>query len=156
MEKTQKELNYERIAKAIQYIQDHFQEKPSLERIAEHVNLSPFHFQRLFSDWAGTSPKKFLHYIQLNFAKKLLKEEQRTLFETHLLTGVGSTSRLHDMFIQIEGMTPAEFKQSGGGLTIYHSIQQTPFGLCLIGSTQKGICYMAFVEDPYSGTKKKL
>jgi len=147
MEKTQKELNYERIAKAIQYIQDHFQEKPSLDEIAQQVHLSPFHFQRLFSDWAGTSPKKFLQYTQVNYAKKLLKEEQRTLFETHLLTGFGSTSRLHDMFVQIEGMTPAEYKQGGEGLTISYSFQDTPFGICLVGSTEKGICYMAFVED---------
>ncbi|WP_099369645.1 bifunctional transcriptional activator/DNA repair enzyme AdaA [Sphingobacterium sp. 1.A.5] len=154
MEKTQKELNYERIAKAIQYIQDHFQEKPSLEEIAEHVHLSPFHFQRLFTDWAGTSPKKFLQYTQVNYAKKLLKEEQKTLFETHLLTGVGSTSRLHDMFVQIEGMTPAEFKQAGEGLTISYSFQETPFGICLVGSTEKGICYMAFVDNQAAGRKE--
>lgn len=147
MEKTQKELNYERIAKAIQYIQDHFLEKPSLEDIAEHVHLSPFHFQRLFSDWAGTSPKKFLQYIQVNYAKQLLRDEQRTLFETHLLTGVSSTSRLHDLFVQIEGMTPAEYKQAAEGLIISYSYQETPFGLCLLASTEKGLCYMAFVDD---------
>ncbi len=151
MEKTQKELNYERIAKAIQYIQDHFQEKPSLDAIAEHVHLSPFHFQRLFSDWAGTSPKKFLQYTQVNYAKKLLKEEQKTLFETHLLTGVGSTSRLHDMFVQIEGMTPAEYKQGAEGLDISYSWQDTPFGICLVASTDKGICYMAFVDQKEEG-----
>lgn len=147
MEKTQKELNYERIAKAIQYIQDHFLEKPSLEDIAEQVHLSPFHFQRLFSDWAGTSPKKFLQYIQVNYAKQLLRDEQRTLFETHLLTGVSSTSRLHDLFVQIEGMTPAEYKQAAEGLIISYSYQGTPFGLCLLASTEKGLCYMAFVDD---------
>lgn len=151
MEKTQKELNYERIAKAIQYIQDHFQEKPSLDAIAEHVHLSPFHFQRLFSDWAGTSPKKFLQYTQVNYAKKLLKEEQKTLFETHLLTGVGSTSRLHDMFVQIEGMTPAEYKKGAEGLDIFYSWQDTPFGICLVASTEKGICYMAFVDQKEEG-----
>ena len=154
MEKTQKELNYERIAKAIQYIQDHFQEKPSLDAIAEHVHLSPFHFQRLFSDWAGTSPKKFLQYTQVNYAKKLLKEEQKTLFETHLLTGVGSTSRLHDMFVQIEGMTPAEYKQGAEGLDIFYSWQDTPFGICLVASTEKGICYMAFVDQKKEGLQE--
>ncbi|WP_156305965.1 bifunctional transcriptional activator/DNA repair enzyme AdaA [Sphingobacterium endophyticum] len=154
MEKTQKELNYERIAKAIQYIQDHFQEKPSLDAIAEHVHLSPFHFQRLFSDWAGTSPKKFLQYTQVNYAKKLLKEEQKTLFETHLLTGVGSTSRLHDMFVQIEGMTPAEYKQGAEGMDISYSWQETPFGICLVASTEKGICYMAFVDQKEEGVQE--
>ena len=154
MEKSQKELNYERIAKAIQYIQDHFQEKPSLDAIAEHVHLSPFHFQRLFSDWAGTSPKKFLQYTQVNYAKRLLKEEQKTLFETHLLTGVGSTSRLHDMFVQIEGMTPAEYKQGAEGLDISYSWQETPFGICLVASTEKGICYMAFVDRKEEGLQE--
>ncbi len=151
MEKSQQELNYDRIAKAILFIQDHFQEKPSLEEIAEHVHLSPFHFQRLFSDWVGTSPKKFLQYTQVNYAKKLLKEEKRTLFDTHILTGVGSTSRLHDMFVQIEGMTPAEFKQGDEGLSIAYSFQDSPFGKCLIASTEKGICYLAFVDDDASG-----
>ncbi len=151
MEKSQQELNYDRIAKAILFIQDHFQEKPSLEEIAEHVHLSPFHFQRLFSDWVGTSPKKFLQYTQVNYAKKLLKEEKRTLFDTHILTGVGSTSRLHDMFVQIEGMTPAEFKQGAEGLSIAYSFQDSPFGKCLIASTEKGICYLAFVDDDASG-----
>lgn len=151
MEKSQQELNYDRIAKAILFIQDHFQEKPSLEEIAEHVHLSPFHFQRLFSDWVGTSPKKFLQYTQVNYAKKLLKEEKRTLFDTHILTGVGSTSRLHDMFVQIEGMTPAEFKQGAEGLAIAYSFQDSPFGKCLIASTEKGICYLAFVDDDSAG-----
>lgn len=154
MEKTQQELNYDRIAKAIQFIQDHFQEKPSLEEIAEHVHLSPFHFQRLFSDWVGTSPKKFLQYTQVNYAKKLLKEEKRTLFDTHILTGVGSTSRLHDMFVQIEGMTPAEFKQGAEGLSIAYSFQGSPFGKCLIASTEKGICYLAFVDDDSAGLEE--
>src|SRR5690606_41903410 len=111
MEKSQQELNYDRIAKAILFIQDHFQEKPSLEEIAEHVHLSPFHFQRLFPEWFGTSPKKFHQYTQVNYAKKLLKEEKRTLFDTHILSGFGSTSRLQDMFAQLDGMTPAEFNQ---------------------------------------------
>lgn len=154
MEKTQQELNYERIAKAIQFIQDNFQDKPSLEEIAEHVHLSPFHFQRLFSDWVGTSPKKFLQYIQVSYAKKLLKEEQRTLFDTHLMTGVSSTSRLHDMFVQIEGMTPAEFKQGAEGLSISYSFQDSPFGQCLIASTEKGICFLAFVEDREKGIEE--
>ncbi len=147
MEKTQQAINYDRIAQAIQYIQDNFQRQPSLEQIAEHVHLSPFHFQRMFSEWAGTSPKKFLQYIQIDYAKKLLKEEQRTLFDTHMLTGFSSTSRLHDLFVQIEGMTPAEYKHGAAGLSIAYSFQETPFGRCLVASTDKGICYMAFIDN---------
>lgn len=144
MENTQQEINFNRITKAIQFIQQHFQQQPSLEDIASHVHLSPFHFQRIFTQWAGTSPKKFLQYTQLGYAKRLLKQEQKSLFDTHLLTGFSSTSRLHDMFIQLEGMTPAEYKNSGSGLLIQYSFQETPFGKCLIASTAKGICYMAF------------
>lgn len=148
METTQQEINFNRIASAIQYIQHHFQEQPTLEEIAAHVHLSPFHFQRIFTEWAGTSPKKFLQYTQIGYAKRLLKQEQKSLFDTHLLTGFSSTSRLHDMFIQLEGMTPAEYKNSAAGLFIQYSFQDTPFGKCIIASTAKGICYMAFSEDP--------
>ncbi|MVZ65471.1 methylated-DNA--[protein]-cysteine S-methyltransferase [Sphingobacterium sp. DK4209] len=148
MEKTQQAINYDRIAQAIQYIQNNFQRQPNLEQIAEHVHLSPFHFQRMFTEWAGTSPKKFLQYIQVDYAKKLLKEEQRTLFDTHLLTGFSSTSRLHDLFVQIEGMTPAEYKNGAEGLQINYSFQDTPFGTCLIASTKKGICHLAFSDNP--------
>ena len=150
MENTQQEINFNRIARAIQFIQRHFQQQPSLEDIASHVHLSPFHFQRIFSQWAGISPKKFLQYTQLGYAKRLLKQEQKSLFDTHLLTGLSSTSRLHDMFIQLEGMTPAEYKNSAAGLFIKYSFQDTPFGKCIIASTSKGICYMAFSEDSLS------
>ncbi len=154
MEKTQQAINYERIAEAIQFIQDNFQQKPSLEEIAAHVHLSPYHFQRLFSEWAGTSPKKFLQFIQLDYAKRLLKQEQRTLFDTHMLTGVSSTSRLHDLFIQIEGMSPAVYKNGGAGLKIAYSFPYTPFGQCLIASTDKGICFMAFTEEKASALEQ--
>lgn len=151
MERTQQEINYNRIAKAIQYLQDNFQQKPSLEDLAEHVHLSPYHFQRLFSEWAGTSPKKFLQFLQLDYAKKLLRGKEHNLFDTHILTGVSSTSRLHDLFVQIEGMSPATFKNDGQGLLIKYSYQSSPFGMCLLGSTEKGLCYMAFVSEVEDG-----
>lgn len=151
MEKTQQELNYERIASAITYLQDNFQKKPSLDELAEHVHLSPFHFQRLFTEWAGTSPKKFLQFLQLEYAKNLLREKEYNLFDTHILTGVSSTSRLHDLFVHIEGMSPAEFKQAGEGLTLSYSFQSSPFGQCLLASTDKGLCYMAFIKDKEQG-----
>jgi AraC family transcriptional regulator of adaptative response/methylated-DNA-[protein]-cysteine methyltransferase len=111
------------------------------------VHLSPFHFQRLFTEWAGTSPKKFLQYISIEHAKKLLKENQATLFETAYETGLSGASRLHDLFISIEGMTPAEYKNGGRDLQIHYSFSSSPFGNLIIASTGKGICYLAFQED---------
>lgn len=148
---TQQHINYERIAKAIAYIQHNFRHQPSLEELAAHVHISPFHFQRLFTEWAGTSPKKFLQYISVSYAKSLLENQKHTVFETIYETGLTSSSRLHDLFVQIEGMTPAEYKNGGQNLTIYYSFSFTPFGESLIASTEKGICYMAFVEDTTQG-----
>lgn len=100
-------INYRRIATAIDYIRENFKDQPNLDAVAQKVHLSSFHFQRLFSDWAGTSPKKFLQYISIAHAKKLLKENQASIFDTAFETGLSGTSRLHDLFISIEGMSPA-------------------------------------------------
>jgi len=144
---TQDQLNYTRIAEAIEYIRSHFKEQPNLDEVAEKVHLSPFHFQRLFSEWAGTSPKKFLQYISVEHAKKLLKEEQATLFDTAYETGLSGTSRLHDLFINIEGMTPAEYKNGAKNLDINYSFAESPFGNLIVASTNKGVCFMGFYED---------
>lgn len=144
--KTQEELNYQRVALAIDYILANFRSQPSLEEIAEQVHLSPFHFQKLFTEWAGITPKKFLQYISTQHAKKLLKE-RATLSETTFQTGLSSTSRLHDLFITIEGMTPAEYKNGAQNLGINYSFADTPFGKVIVASTLKGVCYMAFEDD---------
>jgi len=144
---TQEELNYARIAKAIEYIKTHFKDQPNLDDVAEHVNLSPFHFQRLFTEWAGTSPKKFLQYVSVNYAKQLLTTQKTTLFDTAFETGLSGTSRLHDLFVNIEGMTPAEYKNGGSELDINFSLNATKFGNLLTAATPKGVCYMAFYED---------
>ena len=144
---TQENLNYKRIAEAIDYIKANFKSQPDLDEVAEKVHISPFHFQRMFSEWAGTSPKKFLQYISIEHAKKLLKENQATLFETAHETGLSGTSRLHDLFIKIEGMSPAEYKNGGKNLYINYSFAESPFGNILVASTQKGICYMAFFTE---------
>ncbi|WEK18249.1 MAG: methylated-DNA--[protein]-cysteine S-methyltransferase [Candidatus Pedobacter colombiensis] len=146
---TQDHLNYKRIAKAIDFIKENFKAQPTLEEIAEKVHLSPFHFQRLFTDWAGTSPKKFLQYISVAHAKKMLAENQSTLFDTAYETGLSGTSRLHDLFVNIEGMTPAEYKNGGKDLIINYSFAESPFGGLIVASTSKGVCYMAFNEDEY-------
>lgn len=145
--KAQEETNYSRIAQAITYINGNFKTQPGLEEVAEKINLSPFHFQRLFTEWAGVSPKKFLQYLTVEHAKKMLKENQATLFETAFETGLSGTSRLHDLFVNIEGMTPGEYKNGGENLTINYSFAETPFGSILVASTAKGICHIAFTED---------
>lgn len=148
---TQETINYNRIAEAIDYIKANFKEQPNLDEVAEKVHLSPFHFQKLFSDWAGTSPKKFLQYTSLEHAKKLLKENQATVSETAYETGLSGTSRLHDLFVNIEGMTPAEYKNGGRNLEINYSFAESPFGNIIVASTSKGICFMAFAEDETNG-----
>ncbi|QEC51721.1 AraC family transcriptional regulator of adaptative response/methylated-DNA-[protein]-cysteine methyltransferase [Anseongella ginsenosidimutans] len=146
--KEQEIINYNRIAAAIDYIRQHFREQPGLETIAEKVHLSPFHFQRLFTEWAGTSPKKFLQYISVQHAKRILKgNESATLFDTAHETGLSGTSRLHDLFVNIEGMTPAEYKNGGKDLSINFSFAESPFGNLIVASTDKGVCYMAFEDD---------
>ena len=140
-------INYNRIAEAINYIKNNFKEQPNLDDVAEKVHLSPFHFQRLFTEWAGTSPKKFLQYTSIEYAKKLLKENQASLFETAYKTGLSGTSRLHDLFVNIEGMTPAEYKNGGKNLFINYSFAQSQFGTILVASTTKGICHIAFTEN---------
>ncbi|WP_428328821.1 bifunctional helix-turn-helix domain-containing protein/methylated-DNA--[protein]-cysteine S-methyltransferase [Mucilaginibacter sp.] len=143
---TQQNINYQRIAEAINYIKLNFKDQPNLDEVAEKVNLSPFHFQRLFTDWAGISPKKFLQYLSLDYAKGILKDKQATLFDTAFKTGLSGTGRLHDLFMNIEGMTPAEYKNGGRELAINYSFAESPFGDIIVASTPKGICYMAFAD----------
>ncbi|MFT4762697.1 MAG: AraC family transcriptional regulator of adaptative response [Saprospiraceae bacterium] len=143
----QEYINYTRIAEAIEYIQQNYTEQPTLEEIAKKVHLSPFYFQKMFTDWAGVSPKKFLQFISVQHAKNILSNSQTTLFETAYKTGLSGTGRLHDLFVKIEGMTPGEYKNKGESLTINYSFTNSQFGNILVASTQKGICYMGFSDD---------
>lgn len=144
---TQAYINYKRIAEAIAYIQHNFKQQPNLDEVAEHLHLSPSHFQRMFTEWAGISPKKFLQYISVAHAKQLLQVQQATLFDATHETGLSSTSRLHELFVNLEGMTPAEYKNGGANLSIQYSFSESPFNPLIVASTAKGICYMAFEED---------
>lgn len=139
--------HYERIAQAIGYISRHFREQPDLDTIAAQVHMSPFHFQRMFREWAGVSPKKFLQYLSLSYAKSIIREPEHSLSAVAWETGLSGTGRLHDLFVQIEGMTPGAYKDGGAGLTIHYSFATTPFGDMLIASTTKGICHMAFAAE---------
>ena len=141
-----KQSNYERVETAINYINDHFKAQPSLDEIAKAIHVSPYHFQRIFSEWAGVSPKKFMQYISLNYAKSLLKNRMPLLDVTYE-TGLSSCSRLHDLFVNIEGMTPREFKNGGADLAINYCFAESPFGKVIVASTSKGVCAMSFEED---------
>jgi len=142
----QNEINFRRITRAIEFINANFREQPQLERIATEVNLSPFHFQRMFTEWAGVSPKKFLQFITVEYAKTMLKERGVSLFTTAVETGLSGTGRLHDLFIHIEGMTPGEYKNGGENLMIRYSFAASPFGIILVASTPKGVCHLAFAD----------
>lgn len=147
----QPKIDFRRIEKAIAFISDNFQSQPSLEEIASAINVSPFHFQRLFTNWAGVSPKQFIRYLSLDYSKQLLKERDVTLLDAALATGLSGTSRLHDMFVSIEGITPGTYKKGGSGLSINHSFAESPFGNLIVASTDKGVCHMAFSDEKDGG-----
>jgi len=149
--KEQNNINFDRIAQAIGYLKDNFKDQPNLDEVAEKVHLSPFHFQKLFTDWAGVSPKKFLQYLSIEHAKKLLANTSSTLTDAAFDTGLSGTGRLHDLFVTIEGMTPGEYKNGGENLSISYNFYETPFGSILAASTAKGICHLAFADNETDG-----
>lgn len=137
--------DYERIAQAIDFIVGQVNSQPTLDEIAAHVHLSPFHFQRLFSRWAGVTPKRFLQVLTLERAKQLLSES-RSLLEVSDSVGLSSGSRLYDHFVHLEAVTPGEYKTGGAGLTIEYAVHDSPFGKAFIAITSRGICNFSFLE----------
>lgn len=137
--------DYERIAQAITFITASVNSQPTLDEIAAHLHLSPFHFQRLFSRWAGVTPKRFLQVLTLERAKQLLSES-KPILEVSDSLGLSSGSRLYDHFVQLEAVTPGEFKLGGAGLTIGYALLDTPFGKAFIAATERGICNLEFLE----------
>lgn len=138
--------DYARIADAISFIASRVERQPSLEEIASHVHLSPFHFQRLFSRWAGVTPKRYLQVLTLERAKALL-HESRSLLEVADTLGLSSGSRLYDHFVQLEAVTPGEYKQQGAGLVIEHGVHDTPFGQAFVALTPRGVCNFSFLDN---------
>jgi AraC family transcriptional regulator of adaptative response/methylated-DNA-[protein]-cysteine methyltransferase len=138
--------DYQRIEKAIQFLAQNYHQQPSLNEVARNVNLSEYHFQRLFRRWAGISPKRLVQFLTLEHAKKVL-EESRSVLDATYDAGLSSPSRLHDLFVNVEAMTPGEFKAKGAGLKIHFGFHPSPFGECLLAVTERGICGLGFVGE---------
>lgn len=137
---------YPVIEQALIYIENNFKQQPGLEEIARHIGMSPFHLQRTFKEWVGISPKRFLQFLTIDHARKLLKESRSVLDATYE-SGLSSPGRIHDLFISIDAVTPGEFKSLGKGLHIDYGIHQSPFGNCVIAATQRGLCFMGFYSE---------
>ncbi len=147
--------HYEKIEKAIRYINENLKTQPGLDEIADAVNLSPFHFQRLFRQWAGITPKRFLQFLTITHAKQLLKDS--SVFDVSLEIGLSSQSRLHDHFVTLEAVTPGQFKNKGQDMTIEYGISPSPFGLAFIAATERGICQLSFTnKDNYPDLLESL
>jgi len=138
--------DYQRIAQAIEFINANANQQPSLENIAAHLHLSPFHFQRLFSQWAGVAPKKYLQILTVDRAKQLLAQS-KPLAEVSDSVGLSGSSRLHDHFVQLEAASPGEFKAGGAGMEIRYSVIGGPFGDAFIAVTPRGICKLSFLSN---------
>lgn len=137
--------DYDRIEKAMAYMVNRATEQPSLAEVAAHIHLSPYHFQRLFCRWAGTTPKRFLQVLTLERGKKLLDESRSLLDVSHEL-GLSGSSRLHDHFVQIEAVTPGEYKNRGKQLNIEYGLHSTPLGPMFVAVTSRGVCRAEFVN----------
>jgi AraC family transcriptional regulator, regulatory protein of adaptative response / methylated-DNA-[protein]-cysteine methyltransferase len=139
-------FNYDLMAAALRYIEERTDSQPSLEEVAAAIGLSPAHFQRVFSRWVGVSPKRYLQYLTLDHAKRLLKERFTVLDATYE-AGLSSPGRLHDLFVRWEAMTPGDFARDGAGLTIRWGWFDTPFGDALAMGTERGLCGLAFTAE---------
>ena len=137
--------NYHLIAKAITYIDTHFKDQPSIDEIAKNIGMSKYHFMRVFKEYVGVTPKQFLHSVTLNYAKEHIKES-KSLLDSTLDIGLSSSSRLHELFVNLIGVTPKEWREKGKDVTITYGFGLTPFGEALIAYTDKGVCYLGFID----------
>lgn len=135
--------DYQRIERALAYLETNRSRRPSLEEVAGHLGVSPFHFQRIFSRWVGISPKRFLQFLTVEHARRCLVET-RSVLEATFQAGVSSPGRLHDLLVAVDAVTPGEYRSKGEGLTIRHGLVASPFGRCFIGATDRGVCWLSF------------
>jgi AraC family transcriptional regulator of adaptative response/methylated-DNA-[protein]-cysteine methyltransferase len=138
--------DYERIAEIIRFLNSNHRQQPTLNDLAERAKLSPFHFHRLFSTWAGITPKDFFQCLTLAHARELLRQGE-SILNAALDAGLSGPSRLHDLCVTLEAASPGELKFGGDGWTILTGFADTPFGACLIGQSPRGICHLSFVES---------
>ena len=136
--------NYQLFAESLRWLAEHYDEQPSLSEIAAHSGVSEHHFQRQFSKWVGVSPKRFVEHLSVGHARKLLDAGESVL-DTSFETGLSSPSRLHDLFIRHEAMTPGEYKLGGLGLSIKYGVHAGPFGETLVGTSKRGLVALTFV-----------
>ncbi|MBT3189283.1 MAG: methylated-DNA--[protein]-cysteine S-methyltransferase [Anaerolineae bacterium] len=147
--------DYTLIEKAIHYLEENQRNQPTLKEIAESVNLSEYHFQRLFTRWVGISPKRFLQFLTKENAKRILAKSN--LFDAAYETGLSSTGRLHDLLVHTEALTPGDLKRKGAGLKIRYGTHPTPFGQAFIATTERGICKLSFdAKDALHSLKSDL
>lgn len=142
--------DYDTVAKALRYLEENFRRQPSLHDLASHVGLSRYHFQRLFTRWAGVSPKRFLQFLTVEYAKERLRDSEPVL-QAAFSSGLSGPARLHDLLISAEGVTPGEFKTGGGGLTMRWGLHETPFGPACLALTDRGLSHLSFLETGDAG-----
>lgn len=142
---------YEQIARAIDYLYVNFRAQPSLEEVAAQVNMSAFHFQRVFTEWAGISPKRFLQFLTTDYLKHRITGFDN-LLDAADAAGLSSQSRVYDLFVNLEAVTPQEYKEKGSGIRIDYGFHNTPFGECIIGVTGRGICHLSFLQEDNRNT----
>jgi AraC family transcriptional regulator of adaptative response/methylated-DNA-[protein]-cysteine methyltransferase len=143
--------HYKIVESAIRYLSEHQHSQPGLDDVASHVGMSGFHLQRVFSEWAGVSPKQFLQFLTKQDAKRRL--QQHSVLDAALDSGLSGSSRLHDLLVQTESVTPGEYRKLGGGLSISYGVHATQFGLCLVAATPRGVCKLAFFDQPAEQAK---
>ena len=146
---TRNARDYARIEAAILFLEEHFRDQPGLGEMAGAAGLSPHHFQRLFRRWAGVSPKRFGQFLTLDYAKAQL-EASASVLDAAYDAGLSGPSRLHDLFVTYEAMSPGAFKQGGDGVDIAYGVHPSPFGPCFVGQTERGICALGFADDDRS------
>jgi len=137
--------DYERIARVIRYLDERHTEQPDLSVLSRHVGLSPFHFHRLFTAWAGITPKDFLQCLTQSHARELLRQG-KSILDTAMDTGLSGPGRLHDLCVNLEAASPGELKSGGEGWTIEAGVANSPFGRCVVGQSPRGICHFSFVD----------
>ncbi len=151
---TQLSADYQRVEQAIRFLEDNARRQPDLTEVAAHVGLSEYHFQRLFTRWAGISPKRFLQFLTKENAKALLA--RTSVLSAAYEAGLSGPGRLHDLLVQCEAVTPGEYRTKGAGVGIAYGFHPTPFGKCLLAVTGRGICFLAFVDGDRAASLDEL